>query len=267
MIRSGLIIALAFAAVGGLLFGIYPELDLAVARYFYGYVDSSNHVFAWRVHNSIMNARNVGVWIGVMLAVPAVSALVLKLIMPGRKMFIVGRTVLFLVATSALAPGLMANVILKEHWGRPRPIDISQLGGSDRFMAWWDPRGSCPDNCSFVSGDVSGAAWTFAPAALAPPQWRAIAYAGAFALTVGMGTIRVMVGAHFVSDVLFAGVFTFVIVWLMHGVIYRWPRTRLSDASVESVLATIGVRLRDPFRWLGRRPALADSEAPRARAA
>ena len=27
-------------------------------------------------------------------------------------------------------------------------------------------------NCAFVSGDVAGAFWTIAPAALAPPQWR-----------------------------------------------------------------------------------------------
>jgi hypothetical protein len=63
----------------------------------------------------------------------------------------------------ASGAGLMANVLLKDHWGRSRPIDVTQFGGNERFVAWWDPRGNCASNCSFVSGDVSGAFWTVAP--------------------------------------------------------------------------------------------------------
>jgi hypothetical protein len=37
-----------------------------------------------------------------------------------------------------------------------------------------------------VSGDVAGAAWAFAPAALTPPQWRALGFGAAFAFTAGM---------------------------------------------------------------------------------
>src|SRR6185369_921132 len=107
-------------------------------------------------------------------------------------MLISGRATVFLIATLALAPGLLVNVLLKDHWGRPRPIDVTQLGGDQKFVAWWDPRGDCPSNCSFVSGDVAGAMWTIAPAALAPPHWRALAYTAALALGTGMGTIRVM---------------------------------------------------------------------------
>jgi lipid A 4'-phosphatase len=45
-----------------------------------------------------------------------------------------------------------------------------------------------------------------------------------------------MAGAHFVSDTVFAGVFTFLIIWIVHGLIYRWPRTRLSDETVERAI-------------------------------
>jgi len=124
-------------------------------------------------------------------------------------------------------------VMLKDHWGRPRPIEVTQFGGSDRYVLWWDPRGTCEKNCSFVSGDVAGTFWTLASAALAPPQWRALAYGASLALGTGMGVIRVMQGGHFVSDVIFAGVFMFLLIWIAHGLIYRWPRTRLSDAGVE----------------------------------
>ena len=43
------------------------------------------------------------------------------------------------------------------------------------------------------------------------------------------------------SDVFFAGVFTFLIIWIVHGLIYRWPRTRLSDAGVESAFERIAM--------------------------
>jgi lipid A 4'-phosphatase len=255
MNRTGLIIALVIAVVGGLLFGLFPGLDLAISRHFHDYIDTSKHTFALRVYPPLMNVRNVGLWIGTILVAPAVASLIVKFILPQRKMVVSGRAVVFLISTLALAPGLLVNVGLKEHWNRPRPIDVRQLGGDETFVAWWDPRGDCASNCSFVSGDVAGAAWTFAPAALAPPQWRALAYGAAFALTVGMGAVRVMAGAHFVSDVLFAAVFTFLIVWLMHALIYRWPRTRLSDDRVEQALERAGFACRDSLAWLGHRAA------------
>jgi lipid A 4'-phosphatase len=236
MNRTGLIIALAVAAVAGLVFGLYPQADLRIARHFHDYIDTSHNVFAWRIYRPLMLARNVGLWVGTVLVAPAVAALVVKFILPRQKMFISGCAAVFLVATLALAPGLMVNVLLKDHWGRPRPIDVTQFGGEKHFVAWWDPRGECPSNCSFVSGDVAGAFWTIAPAALAPPQWRALAYGAALALGTGMAAIRVMAGAHFVSDTVFAGVFTFLIIWIVHGLIYRWPRTRLSDETVERAI-------------------------------
>jgi membrane-associated phospholipid phosphatase len=156
-------------------------------------------------------------------------------------MLISGRATVFLIATMALAPGLLVNVLLKEHWDRPRPIAVTQFGGKQNFVAWWDPRGDCPSNCSFVSGDVAGAAWTIAPAALAPPPWRALAYAAALALGAGMGTIRVMAGAHFPSDVIFSGILTFLIVWITYAVIYRWRRTRFSDEDVERSLERVAM--------------------------
>jgi membrane-associated PAP2 superfamily phosphatase len=233
MNRAGLIVALTIGVVAGVVFGLYPELDLRVARYFYGFEDANHNMFAFRIYPPLMRARNIGLWVGTGLVAPAVAALLIKLVLPRRKLFISGRAVVFLIGTMVLAPGLLVNVLLKDHWGRPRPIDVAQFGGNERFVAWWDPRGNCPANCAFVSGDVAGAFWTVAPAALAPPQWRAIAYGAALAFGTGMAAIRVMAGAHFPSDVIFAGIFTFLITWIVYALIYRWPRTRLSDDDVE----------------------------------
>jgi lipid A 4'-phosphatase len=241
MNRTGLIIALSIAAVAGLLFGIFPALDLRISRVFYEIADASHNMFALRLNPMLMTARDLGLWVGTVLIAPAVAALVIKLILPTRKLLISGRAVVFLIATLALGPGLLVNVALKDHWGRPRPIDVTQFGGDQHFVAWWDPRGDCPSNCSFVSGDVAGAFWTLAPAALTPLPWRAAAYGAALTLGAVMAVFRMMAGGHFPSDTIFAGVFTFLIIWLVYALVYRWPRTRLSDEAVDRALTRLAM--------------------------
>lgn len=232
MNRTGLIIALAIAAVVGVVFGLYPQLDLMIAAPFHD-ISLRGNPFGLRIYPPLLLARDIGLWVGTAVIVPVVAALVLKLLLPRRRLLLSGRAILFLMTTIALGPGLLANVVLKEHWDRPRPIEVTQFGGTEHFVAWWDPRGECDKNCSFVSGDVAGAFWTIAPAALVPPSWRALAYGAALALGAGMAAVRMIAGGHFVSDTIFAGVFTFLIIWIVHGLIYRWPRTRLSDEAVE----------------------------------
>ena len=93
-----------------------------------------------------------------------------------------GRAVVFLALTLALGPGLLVNGLLKEHWSRPRPGEVVEFGGS-LAPTPWDPRGRCEQNCSFVSGETSGAAWTVAPALLLPGTLRAVALGAAGVFT------------------------------------------------------------------------------------
>lgn len=255
MNRTGLYAALALAAFVGLLFGVYPALDLAISRVFFEIADANNNMFALRLSPTVMTLRNAGLWLSQLLIAPAVIALIVKLALPRSKMLVSSRAIVFLIATLVLGPGLLVNVVLKDHWGRSRPIDVSYFNGDEHFVPWWSLGGDCPANCSFVSGDVSTAAWTFAVAALAPPPWRALAYGASLALTVGMASLRMMAGAHFLSDVTFAGVLTFLVVWLAYALIYRWPRTRLSDDGIARGIETAVERCRDALAWFGLRVA------------
>jgi membrane-associated phospholipid phosphatase len=72
-----------------------------------------------------------------------------------------------------------------------------------------------------------------------PPQWRALGYGSALAFGAAVGVLRMAAGAHFFSDVVFAGVFTFLVIWLVHGSLYRWPRTRITDEAVEKTVERI----------------------------
>src|SRR3569833_2387959 len=244
MHRTGLIVALAIAAVAALAFGLFPALDLTISGLFYPVHDANGYMFAWLLSPVLSTAHNIALNAGFVMVAPALIAPVIKLLFPRMRMLMSGRAVIFLVATMLIGPGIVTNVVLKDYWGRPRPIDVTQFGGQQHFVPWWDPRGDCPNNCSFVSGDVATAAWSFAPAALAPPQYRAVAYGAALALTAFMAVVRIMFGGHFPSDTIFAGVFTFLIVWLAYALIYRW-RTRLDDQNFERGLERISI-----VRWL-----------------
>jgi lipid A 4'-phosphatase len=258
MNRTGLLIALALAAAVGLLFGIHPELDLDLVRPFF---DPAAGGF-WVGFNPVANGlRDLSRLTVTLLVAPAALAIVGKLALPRRPMLIPGRAALLMVATLALAPGLVANVLLKSHWGRPRPIDVTVFGGDQKFVPWWDPRGECPDNCSFVAGEPSGAFWTLAPAALVPPAWRALATAAALVFGAGLGLVRMAGGGHFFTDVVFSGILTFLIIWLTHGLLFRWRATRISDRTVERALEWLvlplhgAVTRRLPRRFAPRRPA------------
>ncbi len=247
MNRLGLMIALSIALVVGVICAVDPQLDLDLAGLSF---NPTWHLFDVNAQLWVQHTREAARLLITLLVLPAFLAIIGKLIWPRRRMLIEVRAALFLIATLALGPGLLTNLILKDHWGRPRPIDVHQFGGDYRFMAWWDPRGDCQNNCSFIAGEPSGAFWTLAPAALAAPELQPLAYGAALAFGVGVGALRMAAGAHFFSDVVFAGVFIYLVIWAVHGLIYRWPATRIDEAAAERRLAEAGEALAARLRRL-----------------
>jgi membrane-associated PAP2 superfamily phosphatase len=230
MNQAGLLIALAIAVVAGLVFGLYPQLDLALVSPFY------DPATGWAVSGrGWVLVRNTASWLIALIAAPAAIALLGKIVRPQKTTLLPPRHALLMLLTLALGPGLLANVILKDNWGRPRPIEVTEFGGPEKFLPWWDPRGPCPKNCSFIAGEPSGAFWTLAPAALTPPHWRALAYGAALAFGAAIGLVRAGGGGHFISDVVFAGVFMFLLIWVMHGLLLRWRKDGLQKDSSQTV--------------------------------
>jgi lipid A 4'-phosphatase len=250
MNRTGLIIALGLTLGVGLLFGIYPELDLKLAALFY---DAPSHSFPLKLNAFAVIARGAAMWIAWAFALPAIVALVVKLARPDRPLMISGRALAFLLITLTLSAGVLTNLTFKSYWGRPRPVTVTQFNGNQIFVPWWDPRGACARNCSFFSGEGATAFWTYAPAALAPPAWRPAAYVAATVFGVATSGLRMAFGGHFFTDVAIAGLVTFLVIWLAHGYIYRWASTRLSDEAVDAALTRLAwPGYRALQRWRGR---------------
>ncbi|MDE1997008.1 MAG: phosphatase PAP2 family protein, partial [Rhizobiaceae bacterium] len=115
----------------------------------------------------------------------------------------------------ALGCGLIVNLILKEFSGRPRPRDTDLFGGGLDFVQAGSFAGKCLRNCSFISGESSSAGWLFCLVLLLPPRLRLPLGIPLAAVSIVMPTMRVMTGAHYLSDavlgwlsslVIFAGV-------------------------------------------------------------
>lgn len=194
------------------------KLDLAIAQWFY---DPSRQRFLTAINPMIGAMRDNGM-VALLTCAGFVIAAVVARVRGKSSQATSIRTVLFLVSTLALGPGLLVNGILKEHWHRPRPVHVTEFAGKENYayVDWWNPGGSCSRNCSFVSGEAAAAAWMFAPAMLAPPQWRVAAYTGAAIFTAVISFVRMAAGGHFMTDVLFAVLFTLIMILALHRAIF-----------------------------------------------
>ena len=61
---------------------------------------------------------------------------------------------LFLVIYMVLGPGLVINTVFKDHWGRPRPAEVQNFGGSEKYLPVWE-RGTPGQGKSFPSGHAA----------------------------------------------------------------------------------------------------------------
>lgn len=113
---------------------------------------------------------------------------------------------LFLVILLAVGPGVVVNTIFKDYWGRPRPREITQFGGTKEFLHPWQ-KGIAHKGRSFPSGHASAAFYLTAPFFIfrrRNPRTAAWWMAGGLTFGVLMSTARITQGAHFLSDTLWS---------------------------------------------------------------
>jgi lipid A 4'-phosphatase len=233
-------VLLGLAVLTGLVFAAAPGIDLAVAGFFHRVAVQDTMP---RLFRAIEILRKLEPVVTMLAVAPAVAVLLVKMFWPRRATIMPARAALFLIVSLVLGPGLLVNTVLKDHWARPRPGMVANFGGDMTFKPWWDPRGTCTDNCSFVSGETSSAVWLAAPALLVPLPWRYAAFAAVAVYAAGIGFMRLLMGGHFLSDVLFSAIFTGLVIWTVHGRLLRW-RMPPTDASIDAALERVGSALR-----------------------
>lgn len=217
-------ICLAVAAACAALFIAVPEVDLFLSGLFHvpgqGFPAESD-----RAVQTVRYLWRLSAWV---LVIGAGILLLASAVLGRPRLLGIGRAALvFFLLLQGLGPGLLVNAVLKDNWGRARPSQVTEFGGTKRHDPPLLPTDQCGRNCSFVGGEAAYAFSFMALGFLPGPVRRRRAW---FAFGAVFGTVvsavRVAQGGHFVSDCLFAAFLMLLIGWALHTLLYRAPLPR-----------------------------------------
>jgi len=185
-------VILACFLVSSLLFVQFPAIDIGISSLFF---DNTFYLGGQRWKTRLQD----GVFYFLCVSLLSVVGLyVFNRISKRNLCGLDGRKVLYLVVVLIVGAGLIVNAGLKENFGRARPRDIQEFGGSKHFTPAFVISHECTTNCSFSSGEGAGAFFSLA-LALALSRKRAVLLA-AFAFGSVVSLYRIAAGGHFFSD-------------------------------------------------------------------
>jgi lipid A 4'-phosphatase len=243
----GLAAYAAASALAVVLFLLFPGIDLWASGLFYrrgvGFF-----LGGWGPVRAIYEAVPYLVYL-IVAGVALLFALALWRGTPGRTDV---RVAIYLLLSLGLGPGLLVNTALKDHWGRARPIQVSEFGGVQAFTPAPLPTDECQRNCSFPAGHPAMGFYLVSFAFLVQePRRRRLAEGAAIATGTLIGVARMAQGGHFLSDVVYSGFLVYGTSWLLYrAVIVRdalAPLLRFPTFSLVGLGAGVGVVLSMAF--------------------
>ena len=231
----------ALVALAAAIFLLFPSIDLWASGLLYR---PETHFFlgGWAPVRAIYR----GVPHLVEFIVIAVPALCLVALWRRRGALALDiRAAAFLLLSLALGPGLLVNAVLKDHWGRARPAQVTEFAGTQHFTPALIPADQCARNCSFPAGHPAIGFYLVSLAFLVrEPRRRRMAEGAAIAAGALIGLARMAQGGHFLSDVVFSGLLVYGTSWLLYRAIIvhdalrpLLERPRLVAALLGAVLA------------------------------
>jgi|SRR5581483_918347 len=208
--------SIVIGTLAGIVFLAFPEIDLIASRAFL----VGKGTFAGQLRGSMHVLRDVFVAAFCVSIAITLAGLVVTRSRARRWLHLTSPQWLFLAICLAVGPGLVTNVILKDHWGRARPKQVVEFGGAKEFTPPLIPSDQCTSNCSFVSGEAASIFMPFYAAGLVAPQFGAVLLAAGTLGGFAAGLVRMSQGAHFLSDVIFAGVFMALTAAMVHRAVF-----------------------------------------------
>jgi len=231
-------------------FLLWPAVDIATSALFYqpgvGFVAATDPALI-----ALRRSNDVAM---ITIVAALLASLAVKLRRPDRPSIIAPSHGLFLMATLALGPGILVNLVLKNHWGRPRPVMVDAFGGDAPYVAVWRITDYCVTNCSFVGGEASSAIWLTGLALVVPRRWRLPTLIATAAYAVALSLNRIAFGGHFLSDVLLAWCLTLLVMLMVYRFTIERPPAWLDNGALERALTRIAYGMRAPFARPGRPP-------------
>lgn len=201
----GLLVVMAFAAA--LVPAVFPAVDLAVAGYFLQ-ADAPIQTNSW-LWVTLINEHT-----------PTVFRTIAVLCLPAwfiarraRRLQHWALPIAFVGLGLLLGPGLVVSG-LKDLTQRARPFHVTVFGGDKQFTPALQITNQCNDNCAFVSGHTADG-FFLAGLMLLTRRRRAWWVTVGIASGLLIGFARISVGAHWLSDVLWAFPVTLVCTWVV----------------------------------------------------
>ncbi|MEX0851886.1 MAG: phosphatase PAP2 family protein [Bauldia sp.] len=245
LLTDPIVLLLAATVAVSAFFLAWPGVDIWVSALFYepgvGFTLSSDPLLI-----ALRHSNDVAM---VTIIAAVLASLAAKLARPERPSVIPPSASLFLVASLALAPGVLVNLVLKNQWGRPRPVMVEAFGGSAPYVEVWRITDYCSTNCSFVAGEASSAIWLTGLALVVPRKWRPATALATGAAALALSLNRIAFGGHFLSDVLLSWCLTLLLMAVVYRLTIARPPSWLANDRLERGLE----RLRPARRIDGRK--------------
>lgn len=213
--RWVVILPLALLLLGTLLFH-GTSADLSIASPFY---DGEIEEWDWKDFPVFAILYRYGTLPAAVLAAIALVLLVAGLFYePARKW---RKIAAYYILVVVIAPGLLVNAVFKEHWGRPRPREVTEFEGREQFEKVWEYDASSPGK-SFPSGHASMGFCLFGLYFIGRALrqgWARWTIPVALGLGGALGLARIAQGGHFASDVMWSAGFCYFtalgLAWVM----------------------------------------------------
>jgi len=212
--RAGLeMLALIVLAVTSTVLFWLTDLDIQLAALFY---HSQHLVGDWPFqHGKVIKLLyDIAFPFTVTAGFAALAVYIVGYFHPYARRF--RRRALYILLVIVLGPGLVVNLIVKDHWGRPRPLHIQQFSGEYHYVPPLK-LGHTPDK-SFVCGHCS-VGYAFFALYFLSQNHKVFYFILTLALAWSMGFTRMTSGSHFVSDILWSGYLVFLVAFALY---YGW---------------------------------------------
>jgi len=238
--KRGLVVYLGLFALAALVFDLFPGIDLWMSGLFY----RAGEGFFLRDDHALRLLFQGVFYLTDTIAILVVSVFIVS---PWRKRPVLGidhKAAVFLILSLAIGPGILVNSVLKDNWGRARPVQVETFGGTQHFTPVLEPSDQCARNCSFPAGHPSIGFFLVSFAFLVPNLGRRrIAIAASLGLGAVIGLARIIQGGHFLSDVVFSGLLVFATSWLLYQAIMQRDWAAVPSRRRQVALVTIGCAL------------------------
>lgn len=126
------------------------------------------------------------------------------------------RPALYIFWVIVLGPGLVINLVFKDHWGRPRPVHMQTFGGQHAYVPPLKLGGTREKSFPCGHCSVGYAFFVFYFLSRRRKFW----FLGlTLVIAFTLAAARMSAGGHFISDILWSGYLVFFIAWLVY---YGW---------------------------------------------